>query len=163
VTQTTQLVTGAMSVDDLFLTIGQYFMIHSPSVRDNTTCRHVISQLYSILRANFAINIIANWDQTRALSRSRRAAPPPPPPPLFGPGAARRGTCQRWYYTTRQKLLKIQTCIKLCAAIRLVTIRSQFYLLVTSALRRRHFAGGGAPTDFDRRRRRSAALQANVC
>ena len=40
------------------------------------------------------------------------------------------------YYTTRQKLLKIQTCRKFCAAIRLVTIRSQFYLLVTNVRRR---------------------------
>ena len=50
--------------------------------------------------------------------------------PLFGPGAAWNvPTVIIRLYTTRQKLLNIQTCRKFRAATRLVTIRSQFYLL----------------------------------
>lgn len=53
----------------------------------------------------------------------RRAGAPPPPP--FGRGAARRGTCPLptviLHYMSRQKLLKIQTCKKCRAAVRIVT------------------------------------------
>jgi len=91
----------------------QYLGIVTPTTPATTEPLCMPQRIINLRSGRWAIYTHAHRPRPRALSRSRRRRRrrlwqfgAPPAPPLFGLGAARRGTCQRWYYTTRQKLLK---------------------------------------------------------